>query len=52
MNLFEYEMEYYKRFGEHFPNMMVSGAVEIEIIRQCLKTGNPYKPDTNKDALY
>lgn len=52
MNLFEYEIEYYERFGEHFPNMMISGGREIEIIQECLKTNESYKPEVDKDVEY
>ncbi len=52
VNRFEYEMAYFEQFGEQFPNMMVSGDAEIEIIKQCLKNDKPYVPKTNKDALY
>lgn len=46
--LFELENEYFNKFSEHFPNATVSAGMEAKLINEALKTGKPYKEDSDK----
>ena len=43
--------EYYEKFGEIFPSRMAPGNEQdkMDIMEECLKTGQPYDPYAQED---
>lgn len=51
---FEWMMRYHDKFDEGFPNFAIRKTPEefIEIIKECIRTGEKYRPYKNKHAQY
>lgn len=55
ISLEQYIDMYVEKFNQSFPYFLIRGTSKeemIQIIKDCLKTGNPYEPEILDGCLY